>query len=216
MPDAAAAAAGPAGPPDAISGMQVAVPSVASSSGATPATGPATGTTATPAAIAAQVARQVTGLRTLTTGTQHTVLHLTPEHLGALTLTIDVRAGQVSLGIAGGQAALSTLREGLGQLRDQLAQAGLGLGDVSLNQTSASPSDAGAGNGNASARPDQAGQPGEPGQPRGQFRGEAAQPDTTPRADTARPVVVSTPTPLAAPASLPGAPSVLDRFDLRV
>ena len=196
--------------------MQVAVPPLAPSSGTTPASGTATGTTATPSGIATQVARQVTSLRTLTTGTQHTVLHLTPEHLGALTLTIDVRAGQVSLGIAGGQAALSTLREGLGQLRDQLAQAGLGLGDVSLTQSSASPADAGAGNGNGSARPDQAGQPGEPGQPQGQFRREVAQPDPTPRADTARATVVAGSAPLAPAAGPPGAPSALDQFDLRV
>jgi flagellar hook-length control protein FliK len=87
---------------------------------------------ALPQRIAGQVAQHVAGLRTLQDGTHRTVLHLTPDHLGALTLTVDVRAGHVTLGVAGDQAALSTLRDGIGQLRDQLAASGLQLDDVSL------------------------------------------------------------------------------------
>jgi hypothetical protein len=62
------------------------------------------------------------------------VLHLAPEHLGSLTMTVDVRAGAVHLTVAGSEAALGALRDGLGALRDQLGQAGLALTEVSLRQ----------------------------------------------------------------------------------
>jgi flagellar hook-length control protein FliK len=62
-------------------------------------------------------------------------MHLNPEHLGAMTLTVDVRAGHVRLGVTGGETALDALRSGMGGLRDQLAASGLQLDDVRL-QTS--------------------------------------------------------------------------------
>jgi len=87
---------------------------------------------ASPQQLAAQVARHVGALRTLGDGTRRTVMHLSPEHLGELTLTVDVRNGSVQLAMTGGEAAIATLREGIGLLRDQLADSGLDLGTVSL------------------------------------------------------------------------------------
>jgi hypothetical protein len=71
-------------------------------------------------------------VRTLRDGTHRTVLHLSPEHLGDVTITVEVRAGSVRLHVAGGDAALGALGQGMGDLRSQLADAGLDLADVSL------------------------------------------------------------------------------------
>jgi flagellar hook-length control protein FliK len=67
------------------------------------------------------------------------VLHLAPEHLGELTLTVDVRAGTVALAVAGQDGALAGLRDGLAQLRTALAEAGLDLGDVSMSTPDRTP-----------------------------------------------------------------------------
>ncbi len=103
----------------------------------TPAAGgttavPPSGPHVTPQDLAQQVTRHLTGLRTLTDGTHRTVLHLAPEHLGELTLTVDVRAGTVALAMSGQDTALTVLRDGLNQLRDALARSGLDLGQVSM------------------------------------------------------------------------------------
>jgi flagellar hook-length control protein FliK len=83
-----------------------------------------------------QVARHLTSFRTLRDGTHRTVLRLAPEHLGELTMTVDVRAGTVHLAVAGSGTAIAALRDGLGQLRDHLGEAGLDLGELSLQQDS--------------------------------------------------------------------------------
>ncbi len=114
-------------------------PVAAGSTEGTAPTGGGPQTPATPQAMATQVARHITGLRTLNDGTHRTVVHLSPEHLGDLTLTVDVRAGSVQLAMAGEQAAIATLRDGLSQLRDQLADAGLDLGAVSLRDNASDP-----------------------------------------------------------------------------
>jgi flagellar hook-length control protein FliK len=128
-----------------------ATPGTAATGAASPATSaqaPATD----PQPIAAQIARHLTSVRTLRDGTQHTVLHLSPEHLGQLTLTVDVRAGAVALTVAGGEAALSALRDGLSDLRDQLGQSGLDLGDVTLRQDAGNPGNGGRDRSDATAQ----------------------------------------------------------------
>ena len=57
---------------------------------------------------------------------------------------VDVRAGAVHLAMAGSEAALATLRDQLGDLRDQLSRSGLDLGDVTLRQDAADPGRGGA------------------------------------------------------------------------
>jgi flagellar hook-length control protein FliK len=100
-------------------------------------------------------------------------MHLNPEHLGAMTLTVDVRAGHVRLGVTGGETALDALRSGMGGLRDQLAASGLQLDDVRL-QTSA---DTGQGRPDqqrpATADADVPGRGQNQGQDRGQDQGQA-------------------------------------------
>lgn len=85
-----------------------------------------------PADLSAQVVKHLSGLRTLSDGTHHTTLHLSPEHLGDLTVTVDVRGSTVQVSMAGEPAAIASLRDALGLLRDQLSEAGLDLGQVSL------------------------------------------------------------------------------------
>ena len=87
--------------------------------------------------VAAQIGRQLLGARTLRDGTHHTVLRLSPEHLGDVTITLDVRAGGVRLDLAAGSVALAALQADLGQLRDDLAGSGLDLGDVTLSSADA-------------------------------------------------------------------------------
>jgi flagellar hook-length control protein FliK len=60
------------------------------------------------------------------------VLHLTPDHLGAVTVTLQVQGTDVRLDLAANQAALETLNAGLGELREELGAAGLDLTDVTL------------------------------------------------------------------------------------
>jgi flagellar hook-length control protein FliK len=83
--------------------------------------------------IAAQISRQLQGARTLSDGTHHAVLRLSPEHLGDVTITLDVRGGGVRLDLVAGPQAITALQADLGRLRDDLAGSGLNLGDVSLH-----------------------------------------------------------------------------------
>ncbi|MFN0283984.1 MAG: flagellar hook-length control protein FliK, partial [Kineosporiaceae bacterium] len=96
----------------------------------------------TPDPVIDQVTRHLLTARTLRDGTQRSVLHLTPGRLGAVTVTVDVRAGQVRLDLAASDGALAALTQDLPQLRTQLADAGLDLADVTLNRQ-----DTGAGDG---------------------------------------------------------------------
>jgi hypothetical protein len=89
--------------------------------------------------VAAQIGRQLQGARTLRDGTHHTVLKLSPEHLGEVTITLDVRAGGVRLDLAAGTQALAALQADLGQLRDDLAGSGLDLSDVTLTSQGSGP-----------------------------------------------------------------------------
>ena len=72
---------------------------------------------------------------TLRDGTHRTVMHLSPDHLGDLTVTVDVRGASVQLSMSGEATAIATLREGMNHLRDQLSDAGLDLGSVALQDS---------------------------------------------------------------------------------
>ncbi len=98
--------------------------------------------------VAAQIGRQLHGVRMLNDGTHHTVLRLSPEHLGEVTITLDVRAGGIRLDLAAGSQALAALQADLGHLRDNLAVSGLDLADVTLSSHDAGPGT----NGQAAAR----------------------------------------------------------------
>jgi hypothetical protein len=87
--------------------------------------------------VMAQIGRQLQGVRLLRDGTHHTVLRLSPEQLGDVTITLDVRAGGIRLDLAAGSQALVALQADLGQLRDNLANSGLDLGAVTLSSRDA-------------------------------------------------------------------------------
>lgn len=89
--------------------------------------------------VAAQIGRQLQGARMFRDGTHHTVLRLSPEHLGEVTITLDVRAGGIRLDLAAAPQALAALQADLGQLRDDLANSGLDLGDVTLSAQNPGP-----------------------------------------------------------------------------
>jgi uncharacterized membrane protein YgcG len=93
--------------------------------------------------VADQITRHLLISRTLRDGTRSTVLNLRPEHLGSVRITVEVQSGQVRLGMAAGQAALSVLRTDLPHLRAQLGQEGLTLTDVQTHtqDADASPQD---------------------------------------------------------------------------
>ncbi len=117
-----------------------------------------------------QVTRHLLSARVLRDGSHRTVLHLAPEHLGELTVTVDVRQGAVRLDVLGGGSALTALGQDLDSLRSQLADAGLDLADVSMRSGDA-PADGGTGQ--QAGR--QAGQPdGQPGTLPGDRPGNAA------------------------------------------
>lgn len=97
--------------------------------------------------VAAQVGRQLQGAR-MREGTHHTVLRLSPEHLGEVTITLDVRARGVRLDLSAAPLALAALQADLGRLRDDLAGSGLDLGAVTLTAQDAGPGT----NGQATAR----------------------------------------------------------------
>ena len=77
--------------------------------------------------------RHLTSVRALRDGGHRTVLRLDPEHLGEVTVTVDVRGADVRMAVSGGAEALAALRDGLGHLRSSLAASGLDLGDVALH-----------------------------------------------------------------------------------
>jgi flagellar hook-length control protein FliK len=97
--------------------------------------------------VADQVVKHLVAARVMRDGTQHTVLHLRPVELGAVTVTVDVKAGEVRLSMSAGDTALSALRQGLGDLRTELAKAGLDLADVTLQPSNDSGQPAGTGTG---------------------------------------------------------------------
>jgi flagellar hook-length control protein FliK len=90
--------------------------------------------TALSSQIMAQVNQHLIGTRILNDGTHRAVIRLAPDHLGEVTVTLDVRAGNVRMDLIAGPQAISALQADLTELRDQLAQSGLQLGDVSLSQ----------------------------------------------------------------------------------
>ncbi|HET9657799.1 MAG TPA: flagellar hook-length control protein FliK, partial [Kineosporiaceae bacterium] len=110
---------------------------------ATSGTGAATAAQQSPAAtpdpVIDQVTKHLLATRLLHDGTRRAVLHLTPDHLGSVRVTVDVRAGQVRVDLAAGEAALHSLRQELGELRSQLAQSGLHLADVTLRDAGTDP-----------------------------------------------------------------------------
>jgi flagellar hook-length control protein FliK len=112
----------------------------------TAAAEPVRGTERAPSApdttVVDQVTRHLVAARVLRDGTHHTVLHLAPEHLGELTVTVDVRQGAVRLDVLGSGSALTALGQDLDSLRSQLADAGLDLADVSMRSDDA-PADGG-------------------------------------------------------------------------
>jgi flagellar hook-length control protein FliK len=88
--------------------------------------------------VSDQVTRHVLAARSLGDGTRETVLHLTPDHLGPVTVTLQVQGSDVRLDLAANQAALAALNADLGDLRDGLSASGLSLTDVTMR-----PDDAG-------------------------------------------------------------------------
>jgi len=109
-------------------------PNAASAASATASTTSATADASPgqPVAVPDQVLRHLESVWALREGGHRTVMRLDPEHLGAVTVTVDVREGAVRMAVAGGAEALAAVREGLGHLRSALADAGLDLGDVAL------------------------------------------------------------------------------------
>lgn len=88
--------------------------------------------------IAAALNQYLIGTRMLKDGTHRAVIRLAPEHLGEVTVTLDVRGGSVRIDLIAGPQAIGALRADLGDLHDQLAQSGLQLDDVSLSQSGSS------------------------------------------------------------------------------
>jgi Flagellar hook-length control protein FliK len=88
--------------------------------------------------IAGALSQYLIGTRMLKDGTHRAVIRLAPEHLGEVTVTLDVRGGSVRIDLIAGPQAIGALRADLGDLRDQLAQSGLQLDDVSLSQSGSS------------------------------------------------------------------------------
>ncbi|HVN13059.1 MAG TPA: flagellar hook-length control protein FliK [Kineosporiaceae bacterium] len=142
-PGTPVAGSGPASPSagDPASGPPVATtPAQAASGPATVAPDGATSAAAgsgPPAPVPDQVLRHLTAVRALREGWHRTVLRLEPEHLGEVTVTLDVRSGAVRMAVSGGAEALAAVREGLGHLRSSLADSGLDLGDVALRPEAA-------------------------------------------------------------------------------
>ena len=73
-------------------------------------------------------------MRTMRDGSQQTVLRLQPDHLGPVTVTVEVQAGAVRMHLLADGTALAALQQSLPELRSQLAQGGLALSDVTLRQ----------------------------------------------------------------------------------
>jgi flagellar hook-length control protein FliK len=89
----------------------------------------------TPAAtqVYDQLAPRLHLLRPDTDGLSRAVLTLRPADLGVLTVTMEVTAGVVDLTFSGGHAAQAAVRDALSNLRADIAQAGLDLGQVDIS-----------------------------------------------------------------------------------
>ena len=114
----------PTGAPTGTPGVQAAA--------STPSADPAAAPSAPAPPVVDQVTRHLLAARLLRDGTHHTVMHLSPEHLGPVTVTVDVLDGAVRLELVGGSGALGALGHDLDSLRSQLADAGLDLADVTM------------------------------------------------------------------------------------
>jgi flagellar hook-length control protein FliK len=139
--DAGGAAATTADPTNPASATPGALPSAAQPTTtvaqvpATPASAVTTLPTALSNQIAQQVNRQLLGARALKDGSHRAVIRLSPEHLGDVTVTLSVHDGNVRMDLVAGPAAITALQADLHDLRDQMAQSGLQLDDVSLRQS---------------------------------------------------------------------------------
>jgi flagellar hook-length control protein FliK len=92
--------------------------------------------TAAGESVAEQVGQQLAAqLRAVRDGNHRAVIHLSPKELGDVTVTLNVNRGDVQLSLIAAPAALTQLQAGLNDLRDQMSQAGLNLGDVSMQQS---------------------------------------------------------------------------------
>jgi flagellar hook-length control protein FliK len=120
-------------------GIGVTGPMTSAAAEANPTSNHSTRTSEITDQVMAQVGRQLQGARMLRDGTHHTVLRLSPEHLGDVTITLDVRAGGIRLDLAAGAQALVALQADLSQLRDDLAGSGLDLGEVTLSSQNTGP-----------------------------------------------------------------------------
>jgi len=193
--------------------------------------------TATPASgdvpdqVPDQVLRHLTSVRALREGGHRTVLRLDPEHLGEVTLTVDVRGSSVRLAVSGGAEAVGAVHAGLAHLRSSLAESGLALGDVALRPDGVAGAGLGTGlgagtgtgtgtstdsrdpNGRPFAAPDgsASGDAGGGRTPGGDGRGSR---DSSGRGTEPRPVTGPVPAPRPAPRARPAA--VPGRLDVRV
>ena len=84
--------------------------------------------------MAQQLNKHLNGVRRLADGTHSTIIRLSPEQLGEVTVKLDVRGGDVHVEMIAGPQALDALQNDLTSLRDQLSQSGLDLGDVAFTQ----------------------------------------------------------------------------------
>jgi flagellar hook-length control protein FliK len=181
----ATAAAGGAGPTVSATAPSSAPPAAASAGPAQPVTVPD------------QVLRHLESVRALRDGGSRTVLRLEPEHLGAVTVTVDVRAGAVRMAVTGAAEALAAVREGIAHLRAALADAGLDLGDVALRPDAPGPSGSASSSGPADSpdgqaspngpRPDRGADGSSPGDRRPARQHDQGSPAAPDRPDAVRP-----------------------------
>ncbi|GAB3241661.1 flagellar hook-length control protein FliK [Kineosporia babensis] len=109
--------------------------------------------------VAEQVSAQLSAqLRNLPNGSHRAVIHLSPEELGDVKVTLSVNNGDVRMDLIAAPAALSQLQAGLSDLREQMSQAGLNLSDVTMDASPDPSSGDSAGSG-----AQQSGQSGQPG-----------------------------------------------------
>jgi flagellar hook-length control protein FliK len=168
-----------------------------------------------------QVLRHLESVRALRDGGHRTVLRLDPEHLGAVTVTVDVRAGAVRMAVAGTSEALAAVREGIAHLRSALADAGLDLGDVALRPEAALSSGSSSSSGTSNApdgqatpngpRPDRGADGSTAGDRRPSRQHDQGSPTPPQRPDAVRPL--QTPPAPPGPGSEPG---TARRLDVRV
>lgn len=102
-------------------------------------------------------------------------MHLSPDNLGDLTVTVDVRGASVQLSMSGEITAIATLREGMDHLRDQLSEAGLDLASVALQDSATE--------GSPQRRPGAGETDGDTGGPRGRSGQQPGAERTTSRFD---------------------------------